>query len=72
MKKGLYPILATILISLLILSFIFERQLNALSSWAGVIIIILVGVVCFGIIHLALWDTDMLPKKHGAAKPNEK
>jgi len=63
MKKNLYPIIAITLVLLLMLSFVFEEQINMLSNWGGIILISTTSLIVFGAILLAAWDCGYLDKK---------
>ena len=63
MRKGLYPLLAGVLISLWLVVEVFESQINALPAFAGVALLVFVAFVAIGAVLLALWDTKVIGKK---------
>ena len=63
MKRGLYPIIAGTLVCLFILAEIFETQINALSSLASGILLMLTMLIVIGAVLLAMWDTGVIGKR---------
>ena len=58
MRRGLYFVLALFLLVLFVLSEIFGSELNSLSRIWGVLVLLVVGGMCFGVLRLAVWDTN--------------
>jgi len=62
-RKGLYPVIVGVLIVLLLLSKIFETQINTASPFLQGVLLGVTILIVLGAIVLALWDTKVIGKK---------
>lgn len=63
MRKGLYPIIAGVLLAIFLLSRVFEDQINSLPAPFPYLVLAGAVIITLGAILLALWDTKVLGKK---------
>ena len=63
MRKGLFPLIAGVLIVLWLLSHVFEAQINTANALIQTLLIGTVVLIMIGVVLLALWDTKIIGNK---------
>lgn len=63
MRKGLFPVLAGIIITMWLLAEVLETQINTATPLLQALLLLVVGLVVIGAILLAMWDTEMIGGK---------